>query len=118
MVDFPFLIHFLIPPICPTRSKIFIEFAGDTSNLEVVGSSARDWHDRLSCIAHHMDQCCAIACLDSRFAVGLSNGTIILYDSSTCREVRRLVHGERVTSLEWASAEPLLAASGRRHITL
>lgn len=118
LVDFPFAIHFLIPPICPPRSQIFSQFASDARGLEVVGNSARDWHDRLSCIAHRDDLCCAIACLDSRFAVGLSSGTIILYDSSTCREVRRLIHGERVTCLEWATITPLIAAAGRHDISL
>ena len=118
LIDFPFAIHFLIPPVCPPQSRIFSQFGSDTKGLEVVRPSTRDWHDRLSCITHRDDFCSAIACLDTRFAIGLSSGAVVLYSASTCREIRRLEHGERVHRLQLASINTLLAAGGRRHISL
>lgn len=118
LVDFPFAIHFLIPSICPSQSQVFSQFAGDAGSLEVVGASAKEWHDHLSCITHRDHPCSALACHDNRLAIGLSSGAIILYSASTFRRIQQLEHRERVQHLELARTDTLLASGGRRRISM
>jgi WD40 repeat protein len=118
LVECPFAIHFLIPPICPSQSRVYKQFASNARSLEVIGVSATEWDDRLSCITYRDDYCSAIACRDNRLAVGLSSGAVILYNAFTCREVLQLEHGERVQCLEIGNIKTLLASSGRRQLSL
>ncbi|KAL8938934.1 MAG: hypothetical protein Q9216_003620, partial [Gyalolechia sp. 2 TL-2023] len=115
----PSSVHFLIPPVCPRNSVIFRQYREYPRCLEVVGLPELEWDDRLSCIAFTECKALAIACRDSRFAVGLSTGRIILYHTSTCQEAGELVHGkEAIRFLEFGSTNALLASAGRQTVVL
>ena len=118
LLSSPTSIHFLIPPVCPPESIIYRSFKDYPRCLEVVGLSEKDWEDRLSCFVFPEDQATAISCRDSRIAVGLSNGTIMLYHTNTCQEAGKLEHGEPIRFLEFATINTFLASSGRTMITL
>ncbi|KAI4169254.1 MAG: hypothetical protein LQ343_005842 [Gyalolechia ehrenbergii] len=115
----PSSIQFLIPPLCPRSSIIYSQYREYPRCLEIVGQPELEWDDRLSCIAFTECKALAIACRDSRFAVGLSTGRVVLYHTSTCQEAGELVHGkEAVRFLEFGSTNALLASAGRQTIVL
>ncbi|KAI9781781.1 MAG: hypothetical protein M1839_005774 [Geoglossum umbratile] len=118
LLSSPTSIHFLIPPVCPPGSILYKRFKNYPRNVEVVGVSEQDWDDRLSCITFPEDQALSVACRDSRFAVGLSSGTIMLYDDATCQESGTLVHGQPVRFLEFSNTHTFLASGGRKIVKL
>ncbi|KAL8912458.1 MAG: hypothetical protein Q9171_002551 [Xanthocarpia ochracea] len=112
-------IHFLIPPVCPRNSIIYRQYHEYPRCLEIVGQCELEWDDRLSCISLREFQVLAIACRDNRFVIGLSDGRIVLYHTSTCQEAGQLIHGmEAVRFLGFGSANVLLASGGRQAIAL
>ncbi|KAL9014036.1 MAG: hypothetical protein Q9173_001310 [Seirophora scorigena] len=112
-------IHFLIPPVCPRNSITYQQYREYPRCLEIVGRAELDWDDRLSCITFSECKALAVACRDSRFAVGLSNGHIVLYHTSTCQEAGQLIHGnDAVRFLEFGSTNALLASAGRQNIVV
>ncbi|KAL8764376.1 MAG: hypothetical protein Q9184_000081 [Pyrenodesmia sp. 2 TL-2023] len=119
LLSSPPSIHFLIPPVCPRNSIIYQQFREYPRCLEVVGQPELEWDDRLSCITFAECKVLAIASRDSRFAVGLSTGKIVLYHTSTCQEAGALVHGkDAVRFLEFASTNAVLASANRQTIVL
>lgn len=115
----PASIHFLIPPVCPRQSTIYRQYHEYPRCLEIVGQSEMEWNDRLSCINFPESQILAIACRDNRFVIGLSDGRVVLYHTSTCQEAGQLIHGtEAVRFLVFGSANVLLASGGRQTIAL
>lgn len=114
----PVSIHFLTPPICPPHSVIYQRFANYPRCLKVLGRSDEDWDDRLSCINYSEKQALSIACCDGYFAVGLSNGSIIVYRSTTFEDIRKINHGEQVRHLAFATLNTFLASSGPRKVLL
>ncbi|KAI4207538.1 MAG: hypothetical protein LQ346_000470 [Caloplaca aetnensis] len=119
LLSSPLSIHFLIPPVCPRNSIIYRQFREYPRCLEIVGQTELEWDDRLSCITFGECKVLAIACRDSRFAIGLSTGNIVLYHTSTCQEAGALVHGkEAVRVLEFASTNAVLASAGRQTVIL
>lgn len=118
LISAPGSIHFLIPPFCPPTSAIFQAFATAPRGLTLKGLSARDWDDRLSCINYRNDQPSAVACRESRFAVGLTSGEVIIYHTSTCQEASRLHHGESVKLLHFGTTTRILASSGKQMIKI
>ena len=80
--------------------------------------SAQNWNDRVSCIYYGDERAESIACRDGRFAVGFSNGNIIVYYCTSCQEVIRLKHGDGVLVMELGSLAALLAAGSRRSVKL
>lgn len=119
LLSSPSSIHFLIPPVCPRNSIIYQQFREYPRCLEIVGQPELEWDDRLSCITFGECKVLAIASRDSRFAVGLSTGEIVLYHTSTCQEAGALVHGkDAVRFLEFASTNVVLASASRQTIVL
>ena len=118
LVGSPNSIYSLIPAVCPPRSMLYKTFGNSQPCLKVVGSSENDWDDRLSCIVFPEERTTAIACQDTRFVVGLANGTIGVYYTSTLQEANRLQHEEPVRQLQFANLDTLIASSGRRKIKL
>ncbi|KAL8819520.1 MAG: hypothetical protein Q9223_002061 [Gallowayella weberi] len=112
-------IHFLIPPVCPRNSIIYQTYHEYPRCLELVGQSEPEWDDRLSCINFSDCQVLAIACRDNRFVIGLSDGRVVLYHTSTCQEAGQMLHGtEAVRFLEFGSSNTLLATGGRQHVVV
>ena len=115
---FPGSIHLLVPPLCPQNSMIFRSFNDVSRSLEVVGISDEDWDDRISCIAYNEGQALSISCRESRLAVGLSTGNILMYKTTTFEEIRTLRHSEPVRHVAFSSSESLLASCGRKRLVL
>lgn len=115
---FPGSIHLLVPPLCPQNSMIFREFNDVSRSLKVVGISDEDWDDRISCIVYNEGQALSISSRESRLAVGLSTGNILLYKTTTFEEIKTLCHLEPVRHIAFAGNEGLLASCGRKRLVL
>lgn len=121
LIKDPSAIHQLIPPLCPPNSAIYKQFAGEMASkntFQVTGMSAKSWNDRVACIYYGDERAESIACRDGRFAVGFSNGNIVVYYGNSCQEVTRLKHGDGVLVMELGSLAALLAASSRKSVKL
>lgn len=114
----PASIHFVTAPVCPHSSAIYKNFAVYPRCLKVVGISDEEWDDRLLSINYSANQALSISCRDGYFAVGLSDGSIILYHSTTFETIRKFNHEEPVRHLAFAKMNSLLASSGLRKIQL
>ena len=112
LLSFPSSIFNLIPPFCPADTAPRKQFAQSGRTLTVLGLSAKTWDDCLSTIYYQQDPPSALAFSDRFFAVGLSNGGILLYHETTCQEAHSLQHEEAVRILQFGSTSGVLASSG------
>lgn len=121
LISDPSAIYQLIPPLCPPDSAIYKQFADEEASkntFQVLGLSARNWNDRVSCIYYGEERADSIACRDGRFTVGFSNGTISVYYGTSFQEATRFNDGDGVMILELGSLATLLAASSRTSVKL
>ncbi len=102
VVAHPSSIHKLIPPFCPSNTRVGSQF-GALGAISVVGTAMRNWDD---CLAHITvgrdgELCKALACGNKSVVVALCDrdGTVVLYVSETCQEYQRLQHGERIGAI-------------------
>lgn len=114
LLSSPSAIYWLVPAFCPLQSAIRKQFGQDPRGIEVLGVQSMSWDDRISCMIHRGKRPSSLACADTIFAVGFSEppGLIILYNMSTCQELRRLMQPESVRNLSFSSTGELLASSG------
>ena len=119
LLSSPSSIYTLIPPFCPTDSALYKQFGSTSRGMSVSGMSAASWDDRLSCIIYgQAEQPVAVACNDSAFAVGMSKGTIHIYNLMTCQRTCYVKHCESVKVLEFNSSGDRLASGGRNRIRI
>ena len=114
----PIAIHIVIPPLCPTLSRIYREIGNRGIGMQVVGLSDRPWSDRISSASYGRDYANALACCERFYAVALRSAEIVLYYKTTCQEARRIEAREPVRILEFGRSKDWLAASGRRTLTV
>lgn len=113
----PSAIYSLILPFCPTESTIH-KIANPRRGLSVVGLSDFQWDDRLSCIDFHEGQPSALCHGDEFFAVGMTTGTVALYNTTSCQEYKVLNHGETVKILQFKSKTGMMASCGMKTIRI
>ena len=116
LISSPSSIHWLIPPMCPQESIIAQKFTSPRRGLTLRGSIAKRWDDCLTQVNYRGSLASAVRYGDRLWAVGLSNGTIMIYHSISGQAVRTVEHLERVKNLEFGSNDELLASSGLRVI--
>ena len=119
----PRSIYQLIPPLCPSTSRLYQQFGSSPRGLEVAGLSMTQWSSRICCLDFQADQCTALASHDDLFAVGLRSGFVALYSSLTCQEIKRMQHSEfpdrePVRQLSFANVEKVLASASATAIKL
>lgn len=122
LLSTPSAIHVLVAPFCPRHSVVYRLFSESSDvlshGLKVRGLSYPDWHDRISCLYYRESNPKSIACRDHRFAVGLSNGMIYMYKTSTCEQTGQICHGESVRILQFGTLARVLASAGLRSVKL
>jgi WD40 repeat protein len=118
---YPFSIHKLLPPFCPTKTRIGSQFAG-VGGITIVGTGLKNWDD---CLAHmpvgrNGEICKFLMCGDSFLAIGLSgiDGMVVLYDTETCQELRKLHHGERLGAMDINTTGESLVTGGVRSLKI
>jgi hypothetical protein len=112
----PAAIHTLVPPFCPRDSAIYRHFGHADNGIKLVGAWNSGWDDRIYSVSYHETYATAVTTLDQRFAVGLSDGTIKVYRSSTCEELATIAHEESISILQFGATSKLLASAGLRHV--
>ncbi|KAL9041619.1 MAG: hypothetical protein Q9214_004044, partial [Letrouitia sp. 1 TL-2023] len=115
IVENPASIHKHVVPFCPKESIIGRSF-GSTSHsaFSVSGITSKKWDDCLARMTMGEDQTASkVLCKDTFFVtlVGI-NGTLIVWSSETCEEIRRFTHGEYVTHMTSSRTSNLLATAG------
>ncbi|KAI1821720.1 hypothetical protein F4861DRAFT_445652 [Xylaria intraflava] len=113
----PSSIYFLIPPLCPPPSIMHQLFFKPSKQFKLLGSAEKEWDDRISCFVYSVDAV-SLASSTNALAVGLSNGEVMVYNSTTFQTVATLAHGERVMFLAYGHTSALLASCGPRKVTL
>ena len=116
LLDYPAGIHGLIPPFCPRNSIIHIRFASQSSGIQLLGLTEADWHDRICCHYYKDRMTKCVASMDQRYAVGLANGMIRVYNTSTCEQVIKLYHGDSVRLLSFSPVAQNLASAGFKNV--
>ena len=99
IVRHPRSIQKLVPVFCPKNSMLYRQYRPRVSprSLQVVGLSSSDWDDCLAKILLSREtQALRIECGNKFFAILTSSGTLTLYHTATCEEVRCFAHTERV----------------------
>ncbi len=110
----PSSIFHLIPPFCPSETAPRKQFAASMRGIAVLGLSATTWDDCLSTIVYQREQVSALACSDGHFAVGLSNGKIIIYNQITCQEAQAWQHEAPVKTLQFGETGKLLVSASAK----
>ncbi|KAL5413298.1 hypothetical protein PMIN04_009503 [Paraphaeosphaeria minitans] len=118
LLSYPTAIHSLVPPFCPRSSAVYRNFGYAEDGIKLVGISDSTWGDRICSISYHETYATVVAARDERFAVGLSNGTMKVYRTSTCEELFSVEHEESVSVLEFGSTAKYVASAGLRHLRL
>lgn len=116
----PRSIHRIIPPLCPSDSMISRTFSRDlrSSTFVVKGLPAGTWDDCLSRIDFQKGQATAVCHGDTFFAVGLSNGKIILYNAGSLQRQLTMAHPERVKILQFSQDDEYIASCGAKSMVL
>jgi len=127
IMTYPFSIHRLIPPFCPTKSQIGLQF-GRFGDVAIKGTGG------LPGVKEHWDECIAevqvttndgridrstgLVCTDTLFAVGLGDpeGTVVLFDAETCQEYQRFQHGEFLGAMNMDETGSQVVTGGSRYI--
>lgn len=114
LVACPLAIFALIPPLCPTKSAIY-KTVQQGRGLSISGFSNAEWGNRLTCVDFRSPTS-SLCHGHDYFAVGLSNGTAVLYHAGTGQEYKTLRHGEAVNLLCFLNRSGLMASGGAKTI--
>ena len=115
LMEDPVSIHKLVVPFCPKESIISRSFGfTNRSAFSVSGIVSKKWDDCLARMTMGEDQTASkVICKDTFFVtlVGV-DGTLIIWSSETCEEIRRFAHGEYVTCMTSSRTSNLVATAG------
>ena len=107
-------IHKLIPPFCPKSSALYLQYGNkDQTRFSVTGLTNPSWDDCLSKLSLGNGlQALQMECVSHYLWILMTSGIIILYDSLTLREIRRVEHDEFVFSIGCSTAGETLVSYG------
>ena len=113
----PDSIHKLIPPFCPEESVVYQQFGRKESRaLSVSGFTSKTWDDCLARFSFDEGVAASgVSVAGGRIAVlthVLRTSEILIYASATLEEEHRLIHPERVASIQVSKFGDLLVSYG------
>lgn len=117
LAENPSSIYRMIPPFCPTGSRIRETYGRTRDNaLSVAGISSSDWDDCLARLSVGDDETASrVLCTGSYFVTLVSSsGTLVVWHAETCNEARRMKHGEYVTMMAANKSGTMIATAGVR----
>jgi WD40 repeat protein len=88
----PSLIHNLIPLVAPKQSRLSQAVQDRPKWLKLVGLASENWDDCVCAIQYKDSWGTCLATGENVFAIGLSDGTVTVYDQSTCQEKFSVSH--------------------------
>ncbi|KAI4217247.1 MAG: hypothetical protein LQ351_000556 [Letrouitia transgressa] len=114
----PTSIYQLIPSLCPKDSAIKKQFSSYTRGFTVEGLSTEGWDDCLATLKYQQDTPIALATSQRFFAVGFLTGSVRIYGTTTCQEIRALTHGESLKILTFGDLGNILVSTGLKSISM
>ena len=118
LITHPSAIFSLVPPLCPRLSIIHQTFAKEHDGIVLRGLSAEEWRDRIACLDHRNGAAKCITCQNQWIAVGLSNGSISVYDASTLQETYTLRQEQSVRIVKFDHNVRKLASASLHFVKL
>ena len=119
MIESPSTVSHLIPPVCPKKSYIYQAFYDVyPRGLRLVGLSQEHWDDRLCCLDFSEVQVLSVSSRDNKYALGMSNGFLSIYNESSFQEQSTLNHGEAVRQIAFGNASLYIVSAGKKTISL
>ncbi|KAI0802933.1 hypothetical protein GGR55DRAFT_663555 [Xylaria sp. FL0064] len=118
LLKFPSTVFYLVAPLCPLNSAIFLQFNDTRSGFKLNGTGHTGWDDCVSYIDYRGIRTLSLASGDDVFAIGQKTGHIKIYDSATCQEKTVFTHGEPVKFLKFDNSSHRLLASGSRRLSM
>ncbi|VUC29166.1 unnamed protein product [Clonostachys rosea] len=116
----PSSIYCLIPPLCPPESIISRRFSKEAklSPLVVKNLPSGTWDDCLSRIDFTDGLTSVVTHGERLFAVGLTAGRIIVYNSHSLQSVREMSHLEHIKNLQFSLDEDFLVCCGQKQLSV
>lgn len=110
----PSAIHKLIPPFCPKSSALYLQYGKkEQTRFSVTGLTNPSWDDCLSKLSLGSGlQALQMECVSHYLWILMTSGIIILYDSLTLREIRRVEHDEFVFSIGCSTTGETMVSYG------
>ena len=114
----PSSIHSMIPAFCPSDSIISKCHRSGPRSFDIVGLRLPDWDDCIARLDFHEERSSAVACGESSFAIGLSNGRVRVRLNASFQEQGILDHGERVKIMRYSDGDRYLVTAGQRVVRM
>ncbi|KAH6684471.1 NACHT and WD domain protein [Halenospora varia] len=114
----PQSIYFLIPPLCPRDTAIYLQFGKSSDGLMVGGFKNSDWDDCVATINFEAETAATVTCDNNRIAVGFESGNIQLYHHSSFRKENIIEHGAAIDLLLLDPLGSFIASSSTKYLTL
>lgn len=118
LLEFPSAIFYLVAPLCPADSAIFLQFNGKGDSLKLSGRGHSNWDDCVSYIDYRGVRALSLAAADNAFAIGQRTGRVKVYDAATCQEIADLDHGEPAKFLKFNNSGERLLVSGSHRLNM
>ncbi|KAI0870456.1 hypothetical protein GGS24DRAFT_475283 [Hypoxylon argillaceum] len=118
LLKFPSAIFYLIAPLCPVDSAIFLQFQNTRTGFQLHGTGHAGWDDCISYIDYRGVRALSLAAGDDVFAIGQRTGHIKIYDATTCQEKTEFTHGEPVRFIKFDNSSQRLLASGNNRLSM
>jgi hypothetical protein len=113
----PASIRTLIPAMCPSSSTIWTKYAKKANSVIVKGDIPQRWDDCLFQKDFTQDAYpLAVAHGRKYFAVGLSNGSISVFDTVSIRHTATLEHGSYFNFLAFSEHDKYILTCGRHSL--
>ncbi|KAI8623292.1 hypothetical protein F5Y19DRAFT_459069 [Xylariaceae sp. FL1651] len=119
LIRFPSTVFYLVAPLCPADSAIYLHFKDTRSAFKLSHSTGHTgWDDCVSYIDYRGIRALSLAAGDNVFVIGQKTGNIKIYETATCQEKAVFTHGEPVQFLKLDNSSQRLLASGSRKINM
>ncbi|KAK8121699.1 NACHT and WD domain protein [Apiospora sp. TS-2023a] len=114
LINDPSAIHYIIPPFCPTSSRVYMHADASRGLMSVSGFQNTSWDDCICCLEHRGTRATSLAGTDNMFVIGLRSGHAKLFHGATCQEKCSVLHGELIRLTEFDNSGSRLVTSGNR----
>jgi WD40 repeat protein len=116
---YPLSIHHLVPPFCPRDSTVRRLFGSSPRGLSVHGSSLHTWDDCMATIScPKSGRLMSVAISNNYIAMGMTNGEIIFYDTTTCQRCNVISQQGAVLKLTFGEGGNYLASAGVKSVSV
>jgi WD40 repeat protein len=116
LIRSPQSVYFLIPPLCPTQTAIFRQFARTPDGLAISGCIRSDWSDCVANIHFEDETAAAVGCGNNLIAIGLECGIIDLYSSRSFQKKGVIEIQSAVERIHFDPSGSFVAVASRKFV--